>query len=237
MINLLKNELTILIHRKKYKIFLIILLAITIISTFLLNTNRLLHATKNFNFINYIINISFANILILCFSIILTSEIFGLEYNNGTLKNLLVTPNKKTTIFISKIFTVLIYILIQYIILLIFSILLNLLFEKTPFNFSYILGVFINRNLLAIIISVALSTFLINYTKSISIAAITPIILYFIGSELSYSIFSSIRSYFLYSYVNVPIESNQYLHVIILSSIYVIILFALSLIKFINFEI
>ena len=232
MINLIINELTILLARKKYKIFFYILIAINILTLFLINNGMAFHSEKNFDFVNYIINISFANVLILCFSIILTSEIFGLEYTKGTIRNLLVTPIKRFNLLLAKFITIIIYAFIQYLTIFIFSIILNLLFEHTEFNLSYILNVFINRNLLALIFSIVICMFLVIYTKSISISSVVAIVMYFIGHILSYSIFNSIRKYYIYTYINVIIPSNEIVHAFILSIIYLLIFIGLIVYKF-----
>ena len=232
MINLIINELTILLARRKYRIFFYILIAVNILTLFLINNGMAYHSEKNFDFVNYIINISFANVLILCFSIILTSEIFGLEYTKGTIRNLLVTPTKRFNILLAKFITVIIYAFVQYLIIFIFSIILNLLFEHTEFNLSYILNVFINRNLLALIFSIVICMFLVIYTKSISISSVVAIVMYFIGHILSYSVFNSIRKYYIYTYINIVIPSNEVVHAFILSIMYLLIFIALIIYKF-----
>lgn len=233
MVNLIKNELLILSNRKKYRIFAIILVIITVLTAFFMGTTPyILHSSTNFSFVNYIINISFCSILILCFSIILMSEIFGLEFSKETIDSLFVTPQKKLIILISKLLIVILYIVIQYIGLFILAIILNIFFFQTPINFIEIINIFLARNLLGLLTSIFLSMMIIIFTKSISIATLTPILLYFIGNLVSYYLPHFIKNFYIYTYVGISIKNNNLLWVIFLTIIYLFIFIISSILKF-----
>lgn len=106
------------------------------------------------------------------------------------------------------------------------------MFFQTPINFIEIIHVFLSRNLLGLLISISLSMMIIIFTKSISIATLTPILLYFIGDLVSYDLPNFIRKIYIYSYVSIPIKANNLLWVIFLATLYLLIFIVSSILKF-----
>lgn len=232
MYKLLINEFKIILSKKKYLIFYFIILSIAVLTTIGLNKGLLYHNLNKFDYVNYILNISLANVLILCFCLILSSEIFGYDYNKGTIKNLMMLPIAKINILFSKILTIIIYLISQYVVLFIYAIITNAMFENSNLNFSYIFNYFLQSNLIPIIASILICLFLIIYTKSISISTIIPIVLYFIGNVLSNYLPANVEKFYIYSYFNpnylIPNETLA----IILSLCYIFIFSFLFIYKF-----
>lgn len=108
MIEIIKNEFTKLFHKKSFLILLIIILIYVLLTNILYDNNAFLVTEKNAS-ISIIKNFYYEyDILIVLSILLLTCPILSGEYNNRTIKNLLLIPKSRTKILLSKYFCVLI---------------------------------------------------------------------------------------------------------------------------------
>lgn len=207
MFNLIKNEFINILSRKKTKILLILEVVIVFISYYLIRNSELI-SKSNFNFINYILNSSLTTLSAICISIIFTSEIIVLEYSKGTIRQILIRPKSKLEIFLSKLITIILLLIIQYILILIPTLLISY-FKLGTLNLHTAIYQFLNQSIVGIIISISLSIMLGIITYSIAISTVVPIAFYCLGQMLSYSVFHSFYKYYIYYYVDYPITMTK----------------------------
>lgn len=234
MINLIINELINIFGRKKTKIFLLLEFVLVFICYFFfINSSFAMHLEKN-NFINYVLDGSIAGFVVICVSIILTSDIIVSEFSQGTIRQILIRPKSRFEILFSKIIAIYLLVILQYLILLIPSLIIGY-FAFDVVNFNSIITNFMNNAFIGIVISTSLSIMIGLITYSTAISVVIPIGLYCIGQTLSYTtVFHPIYKYYIYYYVNYPLSQTEQSIVFIsfLTFLYFIIFIIISFITF-----
>lgn len=234
MISLIINELINIFGRKKTKIFLLLeFILVFICYYFYINSPSMMHVEKH-NFVNYILESSIVGFVVICASIIFTNDIIVGEFSQGTIRQILIRPKSRFEILLAKIITIIILVIVQYLILLVPSLIIGH-FIFNVVNFSSIITNFINDGFVGIVVSVSLTIMIGVITCSIAISVAIPIGLYCFGQMLSYtSVFHLIYKYYVYYYVDYPLrytgQSMKFISFVVFS--YFIIFTIISFIVF-----
>lgn len=226
MKELLGCELKNIFKKKKTTIFLIIEFVFILFMYLIIKKYSWYDGMPDFNLFSYLINESFANILIIGFTMFFTVEI-AMPDNFKKVKEIGLTK-----IITSKLIVIAIMVIIQYIVILIPSLIIALS-QQGSANISIGFYGLLNQSLLGIIISISFS-FMIEIVTESKVAAVTiPMIFYMIGNTLSYSTFHGIRNYFIYSYVGNGIDvcrlNTPLTYILAMTIIYIIVLWGISI--------
>lgn len=234
MISLVINELINIFGRKKTRVLLILeFILVFICYYFFINSPFVMHLEK-YNFVNYILEGSIASFIIICISVIFTNDIIVSEFSQGTIRQILIRPKSRFEILLAKIITIIILVIVQYLILLIPSLIIGY-FVFSVVNFSSIITNFMNDGFIGIVISVSLTIMIGLITCSTAISVAIPIGLYCIGQTLSYtSVFHSIYKYYIYYYIDYPLSltGQSMLFITFLTFLYFSIFTVISFIIF-----
>lgn len=239
MFNLINIEIKKGLRKNLYRYLLLGEFILTFICFFAFKNKDITQHNYNFAYgaLNYIINISILNTILVLVTIIISSEIIGNEFSQKTIKLILIREKSRSQILLFKLIAILIFVLIQYMIILIPTIILICIFYSNFISvsiFSSVLYNFVNTTLIGLLFSILVAVTLALISKSTAFSSIATELMWTLGVQLSFSSFSSFRSYYIYYYINFPINmtGNSTLFAYTILAIYSCILLTFSFIYF-----
>lgn len=194
------NESTKLFKRSKYKILLI---CIGISSIFIGLANNFAKGYINISLSNPPLNILsiLANILLPLVTFMAVADLFAAEQENGTIKAVITRPISRNEVLISKMLSILIYIISILIVTFIICSIVGILFGKTyAINIPEIFIAYI-ISILPLIPTIFLSILISQLSKSSTSSVMLSVLVYIIIMLLGI-IFPSISSMIFISYTN-----------------------------------
>jgi ABC-2 type transport system permease protein len=198
----IKNELWKLFLKKKNIFYLIITIMIPLIMAIVLpffNQNYGINVVNGANFQIFILGV-FTNLILPLLIAMISIDMFSGEFREKTIKLLLVQPITRFKIFLSKIASVGVYILLHLLIVFTISLLLSfikfdhsVLIRSIPNNIKAYIIAFVPMFTIAVA-----SVFVAQFFKSTSGALVFLIVLYTVSKLFPYFSITTAKMFFLY---------------------------------------
>lgn len=196
------NEIEKLFLKKKFIVFIIIMAAISFLSTFFISSiqSKLIFIAMGSISFPLVILSMFTNILLPLFVFMAASELFPAELNDKALKLVLIRPISRFKIFISKILAIAFYVCLNLFVIFLSSTISCLLLHVNILSLQYIIFSY-TIDIIPALILILFTVFIAQFFKSSS-ASIISCILIFIGVKVLSLFVSGLNNILFTSYLN-----------------------------------